>query len=64
MVLINGKKENTAGVTISQYLSAENYDSKKVAIEKNGKIVPKSQYDTLLIEENDHLEVVSFVGGG
>ena len=31
---------------------------------KNGDIVPKAEYDKTLINDNDSLEVVSFVGGG
>ena len=36
----------------------------KIAVMKNGDIVPKAEYDKTLINDNDSLEVVSFVGGG
>ncbi|HEU5248769.1 MAG TPA: sulfur carrier protein ThiS, partial [Thermoanaerobaculia bacterium] len=34
------------------------------AVERNREIVPKAAYDSALLEENDALEVVEFVGGG
>ena len=37
---------------------------KKVAVERNGEIVPKSLHQTTLIENGDQLEVVIAVGGG
>ena len=39
-------------------------DNKKVAIECNGKIVPKSNYKKKYLKNNDKLEVVHFIGGG
>lgn len=64
MVKINGEKLDIAGKTISEYLSTTNYDIKRIAIEKNGNIVPKNAYETTLLFDGDSLEVVSFVGGG
>ena len=64
MVKINGKKLNVAGKTISEYLATTNYDPKRIAVERNGNIVFKSQYDETLLQDGDSIEVVSFVGGG
>jgi len=64
MVKINGEKLNVAGKTIAEYLATTNYDSKRIAVECNGDIVPKAQYDTTLLKDGDSVEVVSFVGGG
>jgi thiamine biosynthesis protein ThiS len=38
--------------------------SKKVAVERNLEIVPKSTFPTTLITEGDRLEIVHFIGGG
>ena len=38
--------------------------SKRVAVERNGQIVPKAQYDGIVLEDDDVVEIVSFVGGG
>ncbi|MGN0476039.1 MAG: sulfur carrier protein ThiS [Ruminococcus sp.] len=64
MVKINGESFDIAGKTIGEYLDTTNYDKKRIAVEKNGDIVPKSMYDETLINDGDRIEVVSFVGGG
>lgn len=64
MVKINGNLVDAAGKTILEYLQTTSYDKKRIAIEKNGEIVPKSKYDEVTIQDDDVIEVVSFVGGG
>ena len=53
-----------AGKTVTEYLSTTNYDPKRIAVERNGDIVFKSQYDVTVVDDGDSLEIVSFVGGG
>ena len=64
MVKINGESLDIAGKTIGEYLDTTKYDKKRIAVEKNGDIVPKSMYDEAVINDGDTIEVVSFVGGG
>lgn len=64
MVKINGNLVDAAGKSISEYLQMTSYDQKRIAVERNGEIVPKSKYDEVTIQEDDVIEVVSFVGGG
>lgn len=64
MVKINGEKYDIAGKTFSEYLSGTDYDLKRIAVECNGHIVPKSDYDSTILKDGDVIEVVSFVGGG
>ncbi len=64
MVKINGKELNVAGKTISEFLATTDYDPKRIAVERNGDIVFKSQYGEILLQDGDSIEVVSFVGGG
>ena len=64
MVKINGEEKNVAGMTVAQYLATTNYDPKRIAVECNGDIVPKAQYDNTVLQDGDSVEVVSFVGGG
>ena len=64
MVKVNGTELDIAGKTVSEYLATTNYDSKRIAVECNGDIVFKFQYDATTLEDGDSLEVVSFVGGG
>ena len=64
MVKVNGVEMDIAGKTVAEYLSATNYDPTRIAVERNGDIVFKSQYDVTVLEDGDSIEVVSFVGGG
>ena len=64
MVKVNGTELDIAGKTVAQYLSTTNYDPKRIAVERNGDIVFKSQYDATILQDCDSLEIVSFVGGG
>ncbi len=64
MVKVNGKFLDIAGKTIKDFLEATNYDTKRIATELNGEIVPKANYSNKVLKDGDSLEIVSFVGGG
>ena len=64
MVKVNGAEFDIAGKTIAEFLATTNYDPKRIAVERNGDIVPKSRYGETVLADGDSLEVVSFVGGG
>lgn len=62
---INGEDKNEyIGQSIQEMLEKEAYQLTKVAVERNGEIVPRSSYSQVLLQAEDVLEVVSFVGGG
>ena len=64
MVKVNGEPKEIVGKTLAEYLATTNYDMKRIAVERNGDIVPKAQYGETMLQDGDSLEVVSFVGGG
>lgn len=65
MITVNGKDiENIAGKTALEYLAENGFDVKRVAVELNGDILPKSQYESTILQDGDIIEIVSFVGGG
>ena len=64
MVKVNGEERDIAGKTIAEYLATTNYDMKRIAIERNGDIVPKAAYAETVLADGDSVEIVSFVGGG
>lgn len=64
MVKVNGEELDLAGRTVAAYLASTQYDPKRIAVERNGGIIPKSQYETAILRDGDTLEIVSFVGGG
>ncbi len=65
MITVNGENiENIAGKKVENYLSESGYDIKRVAVELNGDILPKSQYANTFLQDGDSVEIVNFVGGG
>ena len=51
-------------MTVGSLLEQQGYNRMRVAVEKNGEILPKAEYDSASLSEADELEIVSFVGGG
>lgn len=65
MIQVNGTPVTLSpGMTVQQYLATTTYDPARIAVERNGEIVPKRLYGETVLQEDDVLEVVSFVGGG
>ncbi len=64
MVKINGNPCNADGKTLREYLESAGFDTSRVAVERNGEIVPKADYADTSLADGDELEVVRFVGGG
>ena len=62
---INGETvELEPGTTLQSYLEQSPYSLLRIAVERNGEIVPKAQYGQTILSPGDVVEVVSFVGGG
>ncbi|UCV14842.1 sulfur carrier protein ThiS [Quatrionicoccus australiensis] len=62
---INGEnRQFPAPLTVSGLIEALGYTGKRIAIERNGEIVPKSQHATTALVAGDQLEIVVAVGGG
>ena len=62
---INGEdKVYNEALTVEQLLGKIGLDSKKVAVECNLEIVPKSTYTQTSLSDGDRLEIVHFIGGG
>ena len=65
MIIVNGKEINlTEDTTVAEYLEQNQYQVKRIAVELNGDILPKSSYSDTMLNDGDRLEVVTFVGGG
>lgn len=62
---VNGNAVSaTEGMTVRALLEQEGYPLTRIAVEVNGAIVPKAQYDTFALHDADTVEIVCFVGGG
>ena len=53
-----------APLAVSQLLQSLALTGKKVAVERNGEIVPRGVHGTTLLADGDRLEIVAAVGGG
>ena len=64
-ITINGEAHHmSCPETLSVLLEQLGLDSRKVAVERNLEIIPKSTYDRVKLIEGDKLEIVHFIGGG
>jgi sulfur carrier protein len=64
-LIINGEaRAFAAPLTLAQLVETLSLVGKRIAIEHNGAIVPRSQYAETMLTDNDRLEIVVAVGGG
>jgi sulfur carrier protein len=64
-VTVNGKqREVPAGTTVAALLASLGVERGRVAVERNGDVVPRKEHETVELSAGDRLEVVAFVGGG
>jgi len=62
---LNGKPlEIEPGTTIAKLLEQRGIERRMVAVELNGEIIPRYDFDTTVIQAGDHLELLQMVGGG
>ena len=64
-ITVNGEPRTLAACsTVSALLAQMNLTGKRVAVERNGEIVPKGRHADSLLAAGDTLEIVVAVGGG
>jgi len=64
-ITVNGSTRALAGsLDVAALLSAMQLAGKKVAVERNGEIIPRSAHGSTLVLDGDQLEIVVAVGGG
>lgn len=62
---VNGEPRTLpAPATVADLLTAMELLGKRLAVERNGEIVPKGQHSTCALHSGDRLEIVVAVGGG
>ncbi|HTX51572.1 MAG TPA: sulfur carrier protein ThiS [Caulobacteraceae bacterium] len=62
---VNGEDRSFDGVaTIAALVSALGLEPRKLAVERNLEIVPRSAYAATSLADGDRIEIVAFVGGG
>ncbi len=64
-ITVNGEKRRFEGpITVAGLLAALALQPRKIAVERNLEIVPKSLFDETALSDGDKIEIVQFVGGG
>jgi len=64
-VTVNGSPhEVPEATTIAGLLSRIGVDRTRIAVERNQNVVPRRDYDEVVLAAGDRVEIVSFVGGG
>ena len=65
-LLVNGdlRRLDPAPATVADLVHALALTGKRIAVERNGEIVPKSRYAETAVAPGDRLEIVAAVGGG
>lgn len=64
-VTVNNEEITLDGsITVEELIHQLNIQENRIAVEINREIVPRSQYTSCKIRENDQIEVVNAVGGG
>jgi sulfur carrier protein len=64
-LLVNGEERTFSGVgDVAGLVAALGLDARKVAVERNLEIVPRSVYAATPLTDGDRIEIVVFVGGG
>ncbi len=64
-VTINGKATELSDIkSIADLIRERGLKTSLVAVEQNGNIVPRSEFESKAVEDGDELEIVHFVGGG
>lgn len=65
-ILINGNSRQfqVKSMTIADLVNELKVAGKRIAIECNGEIVPRSQFAEVMLSDGDKLEIVGAVGGG
>lgn len=62
---LNGEdREIPDGWTVAELLADRGAQAPRVAVERNGWVVPRATYGSTRLEEGDSVEIVSFFGGG
>ncbi len=64
MVKINGEERNLAGKNLLEYLKESGFEPERVVVERNLEIIPQEKLGNVIIQDEDAIEVLRFVGGG
>jgi len=63
-IIVNGIKESTEPCTLAELISGKALNAGALVVELNQHIIKQEHWPTTALKDGDHLELLSFVGGG
>ena len=64
-IILNGtEKKFQDQISIATLIKELGLDERKIAVERNREIVPKTEFNSVSLCEGDKIEIVHFIGGG
>ena len=64
-ITVNGENRTLqAETSLAQLVESLGLKEKRIAVEVNLDIVPRSEYDNFILSDNDTVEIVNAIGGG
>ncbi|MGD2052565.1 MAG: sulfur carrier protein ThiS [Gammaproteobacteria bacterium] len=64
-ITVNGENRTLQEETsLAQLVESLGLKDKRIAVEVNRDIVPRSEYDNFILSDNDTVEIVNAIGGG
>lgn len=64
-IIVNGERHDAPdGATLAALLGSLELIPGQVAVEVNGRVVPRAEFPRHALRADDHVEIVRFVGGG
>ena len=64
MIIVNGQGIDEKSLKLSHWLLLNDYDRDLIAVERNGSIIKRNDYDKTVLQDGDTVEIVQVVGGG
>ena len=63
--MINGEsRQFSSPLTVAELVLTLNHAGKRIAVERNGQIVPRGRHGETMLADGDRIEIVVAVGGG
>ncbi|MGQ4877768.1 sulfur carrier protein ThiS [Billgrantia sp. LNSP4103-1] len=64
-IQLNGEpRDLTEGLTVAQLVDSLGLAGRRIAVERNEEIVPRSEHDATRLVDGDRIEIVHAIGGG
>ena len=61
---INGENFTHDSLSLLEYAKLKRINLELIALELNGRIIPKDEFNNIVFKQGDKVEILSFVGGG